>query len=184
MVNARLAALLLAVALCAGRPAAAQPVVAAESTVKAAFLFHFGRFVDWPPGVLQEAALQICVLGDPEFAETLVATLGDKTVQERPLRVREIATANEAAPCRIVYIGAAEAARAREILRPLAAASILTVGDGEGFAPAGAIISFTRRENKVRFVINADAADQAGLRISSQLMKLAVRVIGGPEEAR
>ncbi len=164
-------------------PAAAETLSASEAEVKAAFVFNFGKFVEWPASAFAEnAAIIICVLGNESFARTLRSIIGDKTLHERTLEVDWLTELEQAERCHILFIDASWEAQLPEVLRALDGRSTLTIGDRETAAPAGTIISFKMEQTKVRFIVNSQAADRAGLKISSQLLKLAVEVIGSREE--
>jgi hypothetical protein len=150
---------------------------APEYQVKAAFLYNFAKFVEWPAETLQGAsALRVCVFGGDPFGPALPATLQGKTVQERPVVVARPTTVADMAACHILFVGSSEDHEVPRLLPSLAGSGVLTVGESQEFARQGGMITFHRDGNKVRFEINADAAERAGLRISSQLLKLATRV--------
>ena len=149
---------------------------ASEYELKAAFLFNFAKFVDWPPNALDKAAgVSVCVLGDDPFGELLDRTLAGKSVHERPLVVRRHDDLAATGDCHILFVSAAEERRLARVAPPQA--PVLTVGETDGFVRRGGIIAFAMDDSRLRFEINADAADRAGLRISSQLLKLATRVV-------
>ena len=177
----RAALLVLAglLALLGARPARAE-TTAADHEVKAAFLYNFVKFVEWPARALEgRDALVIGVLGEGPLGATLERTLAGKTAGERRIVARRLASGDEAATCHVVFISAALAPQIPEVLKGLQRASVLTVGESDGFAQAGGMIGFKVEANKVRFEINRAAAEHADLRLSSQLLKLATNVIGG-----
>ncbi len=177
--RAGLVCLLLPVAVL-GAPVQAQPRMALEYQVKAAFLYNFARFVDWPPEAFAPTSdsLIVGLIGEDPFGVVLDQTLGDKFLHDRKVVVRRFQRIESVAECHILFISASEEARLGEIMQRLNGASVLTVSDVDGFAERGGIIGFRRQDNRVRFEINADAAKRVGLKISSQLLKLAIRVIG------
>ena len=149
---------------------------ASEYEVKAAFLYNFAKFVNWPPQALaQSDTLYICVLGADPFHGRLHSVVSDKTVQHRHLTVRRLEHQEEARACHILFVSQSDLARVA--LGTTEGAPVLTVGDDESFAQRGGMIAFRMQGNKVRFTINTEAASRAGLQISSQLLKLAVNVI-------
>jgi hypothetical protein len=175
--------LLLLVLLALGRGATlAQLPSASEYEVKAAFLYNFAKFVDWPPAAFadQRSAMVIGVLGDDPFGVDLDRAVEDKTVNGRPLVVRRFKRLEDLTACHILFISASESGRLAHILDLLRKSSVLTVDESDQFVHLGGIINFTIRENKVHFVINAEAAQQAGLKISSKLFKVADAVLGQP----
>jgi hypothetical protein len=172
---------LLSVALMAAAPAR---VLAAdggadqaptEYQVKAAFLYNFARFVEWPPRVFasSSAPLGVCVLGDDPFGEALDRAVLGKTLSDRALKVRRGKKLQELGGCEIMFISASERSRLPEILSELRYASVLTVGETEDFAARGGGVQFTLEDNHVHFIINVDATERAGLKLSSKLLSLA-----------
>jgi hypothetical protein len=168
-------ALLLAAALvvaAASSPASDGP--AAEYEVKAAFLYNFAKFIRWPEGKANpEAPIRICILGSDPFGDALDRTVAGKMVRERTLEVRRFTRARGIEECHIVFISPSEEDRLPDILADVDDEAVLTVGESERFAERGGIVSFRMRENRIRLDINIDAAERAGLRMSSQLLKLA-----------
>jgi hypothetical protein len=169
----RRAAVLL-LGLSAGLAVAAAP----EYQVKAAFLFNFAKFVDWPEAMLaRNSSMNVCVLGDDPFGAILNRTVEGKTVHDRPIRVARLVDAGDVSHCHVLFISVSEQRELPRLLPVLAGLSILTVGETESFVQNGGMIGFTSDADRVRFEINNDAAERAGLHISSQLLKLATRVI-------
>jgi hypothetical protein len=158
-----------------------EPRAPSADEVKAAFLYNFGKFVVWPGSSgRQEASFAIGVLGDSLMADVLDRIVRDKLVQDRRIEVRRIRSASEAQDCQILFIGAAERDRLGDILDTLDRRSVLTVSDIDAFVDRGGMIRLLLDQNKVRFEINRTVVDRAGLKMSSQLLKLARRVIGPP----
>ena len=168
----------------AGVAPTAPPLAATLPTdyeVKAAFLYNFVKFVEWPARALEgRDTVVIGVLAEGPLFATLERTLAGKTVGERRIVARRLTSGAEAATCHMVFLGATFAPQIPDILKGLDGASMLTVGESEGFAEAGGMIGFAVEANKVRFEINRGAAEHAGLHLSSQLLKLATNVIGAP----
>jgi uncharacterized protein DUF4154 len=177
--QAVLAALVLASAT-AGAPADAPPAAAAptEYEVKAAFLYNFARFVEWPPESLRAEQFVIVVLGRDPFGAVLDDTVSGKTVGGRPIQVRRASRVDEVRDAQIVFVSASEAPDTPAILKALERPGLLTVGEVEGFVERGGTIKFTVQSKKVRFEINPIRAEQAHLKMSSQLLKLATLVVG------
>lgn len=151
-----------------------QPTV---NQLKAAFIYNFAKFVEWPPAAFGEATspIVIGVLGDNSIRGDLDRTIRDKTINDRPLVIREFRSAADATNCHLLFIGASETARLPEILDSLHSASVLTVGETDEFTRKGGMISFIPGETKIRFRINEGAAKSVGLKISSKLLSLASR---------
>jgi hypothetical protein len=159
----------LAVGQALTRSANAQELNAYQ--VKAAFLYNFAKFVEWP----EEAndPLDICTVGDEPFGRALEDTVKGKTVKGRPVEIKRIKSGATALGCKIAFIGSSERGQARSIFASLQGANTLTVGEWPDFAKEGGIVSFTLENNQVHFEINVDAAERAHLKISSKLLSLA-----------
>lgn len=162
----------------------AQSADAAEYTVKAAFLFHFAQFVQWPEGALPEAnsPLVYCTIGEDPFQGALETSFKGKVIGTHPLQVRHLKEASEAQGCHVVFIGKAmKRKRIPEELASLKRNPVLTVGESNQFVEDSGMIGFRVAENKIRFDINLEAAESAGLKISARLLTLAKTVIGKPK---
>lgn len=166
----------------AGR-ALAQSADNAEYQMKAAFLFHFAQFVDWPPETFNAAdsPLTYCTVGEDLFHGALDSALNGKKFGSRPFRVQHFKKVQEVQGCQVLFIGIAEKESTLAALANLQSTPVLTVGESERFAQDGGMIGFCVEENKVRFDINLAAAEHARLRISARLLALAKTVIGGPK---
>lgn len=151
-----------------------------EYRVKAAYLLNFTRYVEWPPpsGPAPDSRLSICVMGTDPFGRILDATVAGRTVQGRPLEVRRVHTATEAIGCEVVFISGDAWRRNPASLKALGNAGSLTVGESEQFARGGGVIGFVIVDETVRFVVNDEARDRAGLRISSRMLSLAAAIYG------
>jgi uncharacterized protein DUF4154 len=146
-----------------------------EYQVKAAFLYNFARFVEWPPQISTASAepMAICVLGQEPFARVLQDALAGKSVAERELVVRRISDVSKVGSCRILFVGSSERKRLRTILTGTRACGVLTVGETDSFTSEGGMINFTLEGGRVRFEINLEATEREGLRISSKVLSLA-----------
>jgi YfiR/HmsC-like len=161
-------------------PAAAAAPSASEYDVKAAFLYNFTKFVDWPPEAFPDPnSLRICVLGEDPFGKSLQAVT-DEQVGGHKLIVTRTESLAKPAGCQILFISRSERERVRQILAAVKDTPVLTVGDTQGFADDGVIINFVLEGSKVRFEINTRSADRAGIRISSKLLQLAKRIVPNP----
>lgn len=148
-----------------------------EYAVKAAFLYNFAKFVEWPPEKFAsaDAPLVICIAGDNPFGPALGAVAG-KRVENHPVEVRHLPTATGLDPCHIVFVGRADQGRYKPMLARLTRLPILTVSDIGDFTQAGGMIGLIEADQRIRFVINLTAARRANLKLSSQLLKLATTV--------
>jgi hypothetical protein len=161
----------------------AQGNASSEYQVKAAFLFHFAQFVDWPPETFKDAAspLTYCTVGGDPFRGALEATLNGKAVEGRWVRVLHFKEAQEIQGCQVMFIGIADKKFISATMADLKGTPVLTVGESEHFVQEGGMIGFFLEDNKVRFEINLNAAEHAKLKISARLLALAKTVIGGPK---
>jgi hypothetical protein len=156
---------------CSGLAQKLQP----EAEVKAAFVYNFGKFVDWPAMDPGERSFAICVLGRADAFQKAVMTLAGKQVQGRTVAIRSVRRAEDAADCRIAVVGESEARRVDSILAALDRQPVLTVSDIEGFAAAGGMLGLVLADERVAFEVNTAAARRAGLRLSAQLIELGRR---------
>ena len=179
----RLAAVIFAAlaALSAGTLASAQTISSSEYQVKAAFLFHFAQFVEWPEETFKDAGspLIYCTIGEDPFQGSLDATINGNTKGPRPFRVQHLRQPREIQGCQVLFIGVVDKRVLPAILAGAKGNSVLTVGEFEHFAQEGGMIGFLLEENKIRFEINLEAAQKANLKLSSRLLALAKSVIGG-----
>jgi len=150
----------------------------AEYEVKAAYLYNFAKFVEWPPEVFggPETPLTICILGEDPFGAAMNA-IKRKTFGTRKVAVKQVHDVQEAKGCQVLFISASEEERLQQTLEALGHAGVLTISDMRRFVQAGGMINFIMKDDKVRFSINAAAARRAGLKINSQLLSLAVTVM-------
>ena len=170
------------VALVGDRPVSAQSNPLSEYEVKAAFLYHFAQFVEWPPETFKDlgAPLVYCTIGEDPFHGSLDAALNGKTIGARSLRVRHLKQPSELQGCHVVFLGEKEKKLFPTVLELLKGSPVLIVGESGHFVQDGGTIGFFLEENKIRFEINLEAAEKAKLKISSRLLALAKTVVGNP----
>lgn len=158
--------------------AGAESVVSKEYQLKAAFLYNFTKFVEWPSPHFRDASqpITIGVLGRNPFGDELQKLVAGRTVNGRPIAVRGLISAREAREVDLVFVAADEDEQFAELLAVLAGAQVVTVGESRRCAALGGVITFTMEADKVRFEINQGTAEAAGLKISAQLLKLATVV--------
>jgi hypothetical protein len=152
---------------------------AGEYQVKAAFLYNFAKYVQWPaeaPAV-QAGTFVITILGDDPFGPSLDETLRGKTIDRLKVVVRRAGSPEELRASQIVFISESQRGQLPEILKRLEGAPTLTVAEMDDFAERGGVIGFRMDGDRVRLDINPSAAARARLRISSELLKLA-RIVG------
>ena len=158
--------------------AAAEGTVSREYQVKAAFLYNFTKFVEWPAQhfATEDRPVMIAVLGHNPFGEELEQITRGRRVNGREITIAFIDTPAAAAAADLVFVCAGEESRFEAMNTALRQAQVLTIGESPRFADAGGIITFLREADKVHFVINLESAERAGLKISAQLLKLATEV--------
>ena len=160
-------------------PARAQGGPPTEYQVKAAFLYNIGKFVEWPQPAFADSAAPfvIGILGKDPFGAEIDRAVAGKTLQGRSVRVLRFAVVREIVPCHILFVGSSERERLPAVFQAIAAWPVLAVGESEDFLAAGGAVAFVVEERKVRFDIRLTAAEKAGLKISSKLLKLARNVV-------
>lgn len=160
-------------------PVYAEPHAPNAYQVKAAFLYNFTKFIDLPANAFSndDEPLSICIVGEDPFGNAF-DSIKDKVVKNRKLVVRHVSGAERVRQCQVLFISESEKSRMQEILKKNDHMGVLTVSDIEGFNEAGGMINLVTVDKNIRFKINLKAAQKAGLKISSQLLKLAVEVDG------
>ena len=151
-----------------------------EYQLKAAFLYNFAKFVEWPKEAFAgpTTPFTIGVLGQNPFGDELNRTVQNKDLNGHPIAIKYLRTVSEAGTCHILFICSSERRRMADILKVASAGNVLTVAETDRFLQAGGMIRFVMEENKVRFDINDEAAKSAGLRISSKLLGVARHIEG------
>ncbi len=153
--------------------AASQP--AREYLIKAAFLYNFAKFTQWPAGSFADGStpLSICVLGEDPF-DSALDSLNGREIRGHPVTIQRVATVEAGATCHLLFISGSEEAGLSTILDSVADRPVLTIADFPNFARDGGIINLkTNKDQKVRFEINVGIAKRAGLKLSSKLLNLA-----------
>lgn len=144
-----------------------------ESSVKAAFLLRFAQYVEWPA---QPAGnFVIAVLGRNDMASQL-QQLATRPLLGRPVQVKTIRSAEEARGAHVLYVGNDRRRNLRSVFRALPEGGLLVVSDEENGLASGSTINFLLADGRVRFEVSLDAARQAGLKVSSELLSVAARV--------
>ena len=156
-------------------------IESSEHVIKAGSVYNFAKLVEWPAAVAPKGQpLIIGVLGNDEFADVLNRTVNGKKIDDRVVVVKRIKGKElKECGCHILFVDASENARTDEIVQFQNAASVLTIAEAPDFARRGGVVGLTLEDNKVRFVVNVDAAAQASLSISSRLLALATIVHTG-----
>ncbi|MFQ5515371.1 MAG: YfiR family protein [Myxococcota bacterium] len=172
-------ALLALLSLTASTP---EVSAAPEYQVKAAFLYNFAKFVEWPEASLPSDEITICILGRDPFGKIIDAAVSGKTVRGRRLRVRRYRTAPAARSCQLLFLARSERQRIAQVTEALRGAPVLIVSDADRFGEPGGMVNLVIDQNRVRIEINVVNVREAGLEISSRLLTLAV--LTGEDTAR
>lgn len=150
----------------------AQAKTAAEYELRAAFVYNFAKFVEWPPESFDNSnsPLQVCIAGDMAVVEAFQSVLGSKTVNKRELVVRRVTKSPAPRTCQILYD--AGDAKGPPLLERAAQSDVLSVGESDQFVAHGGMIRLLREGDRLRFVIYREHVDRSQLRVSSKLMAL------------
>lgn len=165
--------LLCCLAMCSTE--AATPPAASEYQVKAAFLFQFSRFVEWPREAFanSDAPLLICVLGTNPFGPALAEMAEGELAYTHPLQVQSHDRVEDLDACHIVFVSSDKENVSRRVVQYLSGKSVLTVSDSSDFARHGGVIGLVTVNGKVRVQVNRNSADAAQLKISAKLLRVA-----------
>jgi hypothetical protein len=156
---------------------------ASESQVKAAFLYRFTNYVQWPPSAAPAANLTIAILGDDAVAAELLKLVQTKKSQGTEVRVQLIASVTDDLSAHVLYVSAGYRGDLRTALQALAQKPVLTVTDAPNALELGAILNFVTADRRVRFEVSVASAQRAGIYVSSELLSVAARVIGAHARA-
>ena len=150
-----------------------------EYQVKAAFIYNFVRFVEWPADApaMRDRDFSVCIVGQDPFGAAFASVEG-RPVSGRPLRVRRDVRPDEAVGCHIAFIAESEERRYQALLKIMGTAPILTISDIEGFAEAGGAIGLFVLDNRLKFDANFATLQRTNLKVSSQVLRLARTVYG------
>lgn len=162
--------------------ATAQEASARAYAIKAGFIYHFTRFIKWPPPSKFSSsnnAYNICVIGDNPFGSILNRLEEKHRFKEHPLKIQLDVSRNDFRGCHILFVSFSERFDVEKIVEQTSDLQVLTVGDTEGFAERGIDINLLVVENRVQFEINKQCLDASGFKVSSELYDLATIVQGG-----
>jgi hypothetical protein len=174
-----LAATLIAVpGVAAGAGAAGGADVGSDVAVKAAFLYNFAKFAEWP-ALPSGAPIVVCILGDDRIAAALVETVRGQNISGHALEVWRPQDASTWPSCHLLFVADTETRRSAGSLDGIKTLPVLSVSDGKGFAQSGGIIELYVEGGRMHFAINVDAAERSGLRLSSRLLGLAKVIRSG-----
>jgi hypothetical protein len=175
-----LATAVIAALAVSGLASAAEPAPT-EYEIKAAFIYNFAKYVEWPEETTVDSGdvFVIGVLGDDPFGPLLDKIAENRTIGDKPIVIRRFDRIEDYTPCHILFVAASEQDHLPAIIEALGDSPVLLIGDTRGFARTGVAVNFVIEHSKVRFQINPEAAARAGLRISSKLLRLATIVTQG-----
>jgi hypothetical protein len=157
---------------------------ASAPDLRAAFMYNFAKFTEWPTTVVgRDRPIVFCVTDDAEVADALEEIVKGRAVGGHALAVRRTGLGSDVRACHLLYVSGLDPKRASEVIGSVNHAPVLTVGDFERFAQMGGVASFFVEDGKMRFAINIDSVQRAGLQVSSQLLMLA-RIVRTDARAR
>jgi hypothetical protein len=153
--------------------------------VKAAFLFNFAAFTEWPSDTLAAGRpLTLCVMGDVSVVDALERAISGRHVEGHELAVQIVTLDDPIRSCQLLYAGGLDAEHSVELLQALRGAAVFTVGDSDRFAESGGVAQLIFEGDRMRFAINVASARRARLTLSSKLLGLAKLVKDGPNVPR
>lgn len=170
--------LLAAIAFSGTTPCEVSAADSRERKIKAAYIYNFAKFVKWPEEIVAEATqpVRIGILGEDPLARTLERAVEGKTVQGRPLAVREFKRVEDLETCHILFISTSEEDRFDQVIEKICGSGTLVVADNCDLVDRGCHIAFLLKGNKLKFAINLAEAKKSGLKVSSKLLDIAVEV--------
>jgi len=145
-----------------------------EYEIKAAFIYNFTKFIEWPKETFadDQTPIKICIVGDDPFGDAFESIQG-KTAKGRKMTIERVSSNKDLKKCNIAFISSSEREHISKIVESSIALNILTIADTESYIKKGVVINFIVKDNKVSFAINIDAAKRSELQISSILLRLA-----------
>jgi hypothetical protein len=148
--------------------------------IKAAYMFNFAKFIEWPAEALAGAAsLNFCALGRSATVDEVDSLVSGKSINSRPIKIRHLGKPEEIKDCHLVFLAGSAGKQEQKLFQAAKGLPILLVGESPGFAHAGGTIGFLTENGKVLFEINISSAEEAHLKISSKLLALARIVSSG-----
>jgi hypothetical protein len=164
-----------------GHATRAQDAPVTESDLKAAFLYNFTKFIEWPPEAFagESATVNVGVYGDEEFTKTLRTLLADKKAHGHLFVVKRLSNPTEAKGCQILYFQAAESRKMGLAYESIKKLPILTVGESDDFLDHGGMFNLFFEDKQLRFEVNPATAENAKLTVSSKLLRLAKKIRKG-----
>jgi hypothetical protein len=157
----------------------ALPEAASERSVKAAYIYRFLPYVEWPESVLPRGApIVIGVMGADDIAAELEQLARKRPLQDRSVMVRRLGRTDTLTDLHVLFAGNDAATRLYQVTKAFEDRAVLTISDAEGAVDGGLVIGFVQADARVRFEVNTDAAERSRLKLSSRLLTVAARVRG------
>jgi len=145
----------------------------ASSALKAAFVYNFAKFTEWPADSLAASApIVICVFGDAGVADRLVELTAGQAIGAHPMVVRQPRADGALEDCKVMYVSGLDGKRLSTLVAALSHSTVLTISDADGFAQRGGIVGLFVDAGRIRFMINLDSVHRSRLQLSSKLLTL------------
>jgi hypothetical protein len=156
------------------------PPAFSEYQVKAAFIFNFPRYTEWPANAFAatNSPIVVAVVGQPPLAVELRKATRRRAIDGRSIVVKDFEPGEDPGGCHVLFISAAEQQRSSDLLDRYKEKGVLTVGETDDFLERGGIINLPRRQERIVMEVNLTAAGHAGIKISSKLLGVATVVKG------
>jgi hypothetical protein len=146
-----------------------------EPSLKAAFIYNFVRFTEWPDAFPAANPFVMCVLGDAAVSDALERTVRGRDVAGHPMVVSRVTSVGPKPPCHVLYLSGGTASQQAQVIAPLGDAPVLTISDVQGFTEIGGMVQFFFEHGQLRFSIRLEPAKRARLQISARLLQLSQR---------
>jgi hypothetical protein len=170
--------LLGAWALCLSPSLRGAPETYSADAVKAAFIYRFAGFVEWPDGALSAEHFTIAVLDDDELATQLEQLSRKGSIKKRPIQIHRLKSIRDLDDAQVLYLGPAHRGPLGALVANAAKRAVLIVTSEQSALDAGSMVNFMVVDQRVRFEISVDAAERSGLNVGSELLSVAIHVRG------
>jgi len=154
---------------------------ATETEIKAAYLYNFTKFIEWPAAAAPAEPFRLCVVNDDRLKRAIDQTIEGESANGRELQSVTPRTPAEAAACQVLFIGRSEPDRAATFMAAISDLPVLTVGDSLQRSSQAMDVEFVLEGNRLRFDVNLTGAERRGLKISSKLLRVARHVREDPK---
>ena len=150
-----------------------------ETQIKAAYVFNFTKFTEWPASnsASEDTPIVIGVLGDDSFGKILAELTKGEVVRKHPLVVTNLNASDDLGACQVLFVRSSDKEQIPALLLKLKGTPVLTVADTDGFVDRGGMVNFITDQQKVKFEINQTAVEESGLRLSSKVFQIAKRIV-------